>query len=442
MIIKSVSNLIYSDFIKKIIFTILLMSLVFSRSFLGLYIFNYRIGEYLIAFALVLFLFTTFINFEDNPLKVLSVNLKRILILLFLFFILTLINSNASALDPYTYKTSSYIWTISFLFLGISSKKIKISVKEIQILQFAVIFVYFSSIYGYPKIIIDLILQFSDKYELHKGSDLALFFIITSIVINDNLDYEYKGFQYFIVNSSIFLPLLLFKSRSAFLACFVVFTYEAYKYLKHVKLNKKQSFYIFSISILLLSMSTFLTQNKEIPEEINPDLIAESYSSLADYRLKHYQQEYPLLYLEDGRILSGDGNLNWRLIMWQDSISDNVNRNKILLGVGYKDKLSVFEVNNTGFGNDRRGLDQLNEQVHNYFLTIFLRGGLVQLFIVLVIYFLILNIKILPKSKISMVIFVFCSLFISSFDSSMENSHFPLIFYYFIGNFYLSNKLS
>ena len=76
MIIKSVSNLIYSDFIKKIIFTILLMSLVFSRSFLGLYIFNYRIGEYLIAFALVLFLFTTFINFEDNPLKVLSVNLQ------------------------------------------------------------------------------------------------------------------------------------------------------------------------------------------------------------------------------------------------------------------------------------------------------------------------------------------------------------------------------
>ena len=77
-------------------------------------------------------------------------------------------------------------------------------------------------------------------------------------------------------------------------------------------------------SIFLLTISTYLTQNKEIPEEINIDLISESYNSLSDYRLKHYQQDYPLFYFEDGRVFSGDGNLNWRLIMWQDGIADNI----------------------------------------------------------------------------------------------------------------------
>ena len=392
------------------------------------------------AFALILFVFTLFFKFENNPLSLLNSNVRLGLTLLFIFFIITFVYSNSQLTDPYSYKTSTYIWSLSFLFLGLSSKEIKLNKTGIQIFQLVIVFVYVTSIYGYPEGLIDFILQISDKYELHKGSDLALFYIISIVVINKNCSYSFNGFKYLCINSSLFLPLLLFKSRSAFIACFIFFIYEFYKCLKDSSFQKKQTLILLTTSIFLLSISTYLTQNKEIPEEINIDLISESYNSLSEYRLKHYQQDYPLFYFEDGRVFSGDGNLNWRLIMWQDAIDDNIDENKLLLGLGYKEKFKVFKIDNTGFGNDRRGLDQLNEQVHNYFVTILLRGGLLQLVIILFIFYNILNSSLINSSSVSLGFFMFAVLFISCFDSSMENSHFPLLFYYFLGNFYLVKK--
>ena len=392
------------------------------------------------AFALILFVFTLFFKFENNPLSLLNSNVRLGLTLLFIFFIITFVYSNSQLTDPYSYKTSTYIWSLSFLFLGLSSKEIKLNKTGIQIFQLVIVFVYVTSIYGYPEGLIDFILQISDKYELHKGSDLALFYIISIVVINKNCSYSFNGFKYLCINSSLFLPLLLFKSRSAFIACFIFFIYEFYKCLKDSSFQKKQTLVLLTTSIFLLTISTYLTQNKEIPEEINIDLISESYNSLSEYRLKHYQQDYPLFYFEDGRVFSGDGNLNWRLIMWQDAIDDNIDENKLLLGLGYKEKFKVFKIDNTGFGNDRRGLDQLNEQVHNYFVTILLRGGLLQLVIILFIFYNILNSSLINSSSVSLGFFMFAVLFISCFDSSMENSHFPLLFYYFLGNFYLVKK--
>tara|TARA_B100001287_G_C22683636_1_gene531996 strand:+ start:2777 stop:4099 length:1323 start_codon:yes stop_codon:yes gene_type:complete len=434
---KKISQMIYSEFIKSTFFILLLLSFIFSRSFLGVYIFGFRIGEYLMAFALVLFIFTLFYKFENNPLNLLNSNVKLGLTFLFLLFVLTFVNSNSQLFDPYSYKTSTYIWSISFLFLGMSSKEIKLDKLRIKILQLLIIFVYVTSIYGYPEGLIDLILQISDKYELHKGSDLALFYIICIVLINRSFNYTFEGFKYLCINSSLFLPLLLFKSRSAFIACFILFIFEFYKCLKDLNFLKKQTLILFATSICLLTISTYLTQNKVIPEEINIDLISDSYSSLSEYRLKHYQQDYPLFYYEDGRVFSGDGNLNWRLIMWQDAIDDNIGENKLLVGVGYKEMFNIFQVDNTGYGNDRRGIDKLNEQVHNYFLTVLLRGGLFQLIILLFIFYNILNTKPINGSKASLGVFMFAVFFISSFDSSMENSHFPLLFYYFLGNFYL-----
>ena len=435
-----ISQLIYSSFVKSTFFILLFFSFIFSRSFLGIYIFGFRVGEYLMAFALILFVFTLFFKFENNPLSLLNSNVRLGLTLLFIFFIITFVYSNSQLSDPYSYKTSTYIWSLSFLFLGMTSKEIKLNKTGIQIFQLVIIFVYVTSIYGYPEGLIDFILQISDKYELHKGSDLALFYIISTVVINKNCNYSFNGFKYLCINSSLFLPLLLFKSRSAFIACFIFFIYEFYKCLKDSSFQKKQTLVLLTTSIFLLTISTYLTQNKEIPEEINIDLISESYNSLSEYRLKHYQQDYPLFYFEDGRVFSGDGNLNWRLIMWQDAIDDNIDENKLLLGLGYKEKFNVFKINNTGFGNDRRGLDQLNEQVHNYFVTILLRGGLLQLVIILFIFYNILNSSLINSSRVSLGFFMFAVLFISCFDSSMENSHFPLLFYYFLGNFYLVKK--
>ena len=238
------------------------------------------------AFALILFVFTLFFKFENNPLSLLNSNVRLGLTLLFIFFIITFVYSNSQLTDPYSYKTSTYIWSLSFLFLGLSSKEIKLNKTGIQIFQLVIVFVYVTSIYGYPEGLIDFILQISDKYELHKGSDLALFYIISIVVINKNCSYSFNGFKYLCINSSLFLPLLLFKSRSAFIACFIFFIYEFYKCLKDSSFQKKQTLVLLTTSIFLLTISTYLTQNKEIPEEINIDLISESYNSLSEYRLK------------------------------------------------------------------------------------------------------------------------------------------------------------
>ena len=53
----------------------------------------------------------------------------------------------------------------------------------------------------------------------------------------------------------------------------------------------------------------------------------------------------------------------------------------------YKDKLFFF-IDNTGYGNDRTGLDKTNENIHNYFVQIFSRGGLLHLLMFIALYFI------------------------------------------------------
>ena len=136
--------------------------------------------------------------------------------------------------------------------------------------------------------------------------------------------------------------------------------------------------------------------------------------------------------------------------MWQDQILFTLEEGSIFSGVGYKEKLKVFRVETPPekggsgipgqYGNDRKGLDGLNEHIHNYFLTIFARGGLIHLtiFIYLYLYF---SFNIRKDNFKLFLITLFCVLFISSFDSSMENAHFPLIFYFFLGNNFFNINL-
>jgi len=113
----------------------------------------------------------------------------------------------------------------------------------------------------------------------------------------------------------------------------------------------------------------------------------------------------------------------------------------LYIGEGFKSKFKVFTVNNTEFGNDRTGLDKLNENLHNYFLNIFLRGGIIHL--ILVIYIFVYLYKNRIKNNFQMLVFYFSVFFISFFDASMENAHFPIIFYIFLGYFFIEkNKFS
>ena len=83
--------------------------------------------------------------------------------------------------------------------------------------------------------------------------------------------------------------------------------------------------------------------------------------------------------------------------------------------------------------SERRGSDGLNENVHNFLINVYARGGLLQLLAFISIIILVLmkseNKRFAGNYSVPVITLLFASLF----DASMENVHFPMILYLFIG---------
>ena len=106
----------YKSFILNSLFILILVVLINGRSLMGLYIFGFRLAELLTGFSiLLLFLLIYKSNYFRENLG--SRFIFSYLLLVFHFFIFNLINS-ANFLDLYLYKSSVYIWYISFMFFG------------------------------------------------------------------------------------------------------------------------------------------------------------------------------------------------------------------------------------------------------------------------------------------------------------------------------------
>ena len=93
--------------------------ILFNRSFVGLYIFGFRLGEILTGVGLLISLIFLilpkkylssfyFNNFQYYGSKLIVLS----------FFLINIIN-NGSFTSTYTYKSSSYIWTTFFIFFGL-----------------------------------------------------------------------------------------------------------------------------------------------------------------------------------------------------------------------------------------------------------------------------------------------------------------------------------
>lgn len=413
---------------------------VFSRSFVGIYIFNVRIGEFFVGLTFILFLYVIFFNSKNTKLIYFDQKFRLINFFIFLSFLIVAYVSDSNFYSSYTYKTSTYIWTFSLFFLGAYSKKLRLNLKLVVIIEVVLLSIFFTSIYDFPDSLIQFFTNYSDKYEPHKGSDLAIFFLLTNLLINNFFRHNRTSLNIYIVNLGFFLPLILYRSRGAFIGVMIFVIYQLNIFLKNKMLISKRTVPLLILFLTIATYSTLVSQVKDFPEEISAEVIANSYASLGEYRLQHYQEDYPILYLENGRVYSGDGNLNWRLAMWQDQIEYMNNEKLIYYGSGYKDRLFVFSVDNTGYGNDRTGLDKTNENIHNYFVQIFSRGGLLHLLMFIILYFYIFRIYYVNTAKKDILFFALPILWVSLFDSSMENAHFPIIFYYFLGNLFFSNK--
>ena len=438
---------IKNNYLKTLVITFLFLSIIFTRSFLGIQIWMFRLGELVMAFSALIFLITLIIFkpiYED---KYKSIFLTSVLILL--TFGVTVVFTGSNLFNVYTYKASSYIWSIGFLFLGLTLPKLKTLRRSYSILlQISLLIIYLVAIYDFPENIIEFFYSYSDKYEPHKGSDIVINFAILIYFLNRFYKHNQYGFELFLVNLSIFLPLFLYKSRAALISILIFVIYELFLYRKEIfRFNFRRIIVFLFVSILLI-VSTFLSQRYVVVEfsEETIEQIPDAFKTLGEYKFSKYKDDYPLFYISEKRLFSGDGNLNWRLQLWQDAIEDNYQDNKLFYGIGYKSKFNVFIENNlvntigVADGNDRRGLDGLNEHVHNYFLTIFLRGGFLQLLVFFTFYYSLFQSAKKNNQLFEMIIFSASVMFVSFFDSSMENAHFPLLFYFFVGNQYLKKS--
>ena len=420
----------YLRFVTYIFFVLVFF---FARTFMGIYIFGFRIGEIAIVGSLLIFLISIFVYKKSEYFQnIKDYKIQTALILLFFSFLIMVYTSEGSFTNPYTFKSSSYIWTFGFFFFGlILFNKIEFKITYLYVFLISLLYIYFYSVFGIPENIQNLILNYSDKFEYHKGSDLLIMFIVTFYLFNRIGNNKRLNFEIFIVFTSLYFPLMLYKSRGAFIAFVLFFVIELIVFRKHLTKNLKRNILLFLVSSFLIIQSTFVVTKSGF---IKLNEVDEKVIFVATYRAVP-QEENRLFYINDNRLFSNDGNLNWRLQIWQDVIKDLNNENKLIIGNSFNEKIPAMD------DPFRSGDDGTNENVHNYFINILARGGLIHLFLILYIFYRLIKYSLVNTKFLDILSLLLPIALTSFFDASMENSHFPLIFYFVFGISFYSNKL-
>jgi len=422
------------------VFIFIFLTGIFTRSFLGLNLFSFLLGELAIGFCFALsiyFLFygrpKQFFNFKKTRFTIIH---KAIIIY---FLVRTLINF--SDISLYNFKVSSYIWTIAFVYFGMiiaSFSSNGLIPKSLMLLM--PLFVYIFQTGNYPNFIISFFQSNSDKFQFMKASDMVMIVIASSFYIKQYLSkYTFGLFWgYFLI--SLFLPLVAANSRGAvggLVLFFILNTIFSFKELKELRLKIILLIFvsigIFSISSLRVSGVTFDTSNNQSDLSIVEELPA-AVKKIAEE--KSTEDVFFSFYIQDGRIYSTDPTTNWRLDIWQDVFEDLKDNNRLIRGYGYGE---IIPVMTDPSAPGRLGRDGLNENVHNYFVNTFARGGFINL--ALFIYLNIELVRLLRSSDLKNHAFTFMlpCLFMASVDIPMEGVQFPLIYYFFIG-YYLSER--
>ncbi len=399
---------------------------IFGRSFTGVELFKFRLGELMIAGGMVMFFYHVFIR----PDRINSLLGKKTIwifrLVLIHFFIMNLFEGNLdNFLNTQVYRSSSYIWTLGFIFILPFLSKTQIFDRNIFLsLMFLILpLSYIFTCVYYPGFIENFFVNFSDKFRYLKGSDLFLIYSIYCIFFFERIKNNNVMYLFTFLMSGLLLPLIIFSSRGASIGTFIILIYTIYTNRKAFLRNK----ILFIISSLLfvstLTLSSiYLDWTKIDFEEINTEMALESLEmTLVSKRYPEYDK--PFLFLENSRLNSGDGNLNWRLQIWQDVFYDLTEKQSIFFGYGYDNTIPAME------RIDRAGLDGTNIHVHNYFVNILARGGLYHLFLFILFYIFLLKRIINLKLSNNSLVFILAVLFVSFFDSSMESVRFPFLFY-------------
>ena len=418
------SKLNKSNYLIQLLMLFLILIFVLGRAFIGISIFGFRIGELIVAFSLLL----TLGAFIDSQFRKSTINrLIKIHLGFVITFIIITILTNSSFFESYTYKSSSYIWTIGYLYFGyIFFKHYKFNTFHLNTLIFVTVLVYFNEISRRifsPNFLVEFLTAYSDKpLQNHKGYDLIMVFVVSTFIFLKKMHYKRLTLDIFVLISALYLPLIVWKSKGATLGFVFYVISQLIYHSDKLRKNLFRNIILLILAVLVVFISSVGMTYYESYEVPNEDAI----EFVLDHKFSN--NNWLFLYIVDGRIYSDDGNANWRLQIWQDVIHDSIQNKTYIYGMGYKDKIPAMD------DPKRSGRDGKNENVHNFLINNYARGGIVHLFLTVIFFGLILFKR--DAKDWSRLIFAMPFLITSFFGASMESAHFPAVYYFFLASFF------
>ena len=419
---------IIEKILSNFIFSILFFVLIFTRSFFGLEIFGFRLGELFVAFGLVLLVLSLFLYFLN---KNIFKNFPHKSFYIFLIsFMISLFINNGSIFSTYTYKSSSFIWMIGYIFVGYYFfNKIELGKIHIYVLSLIPYIIYLFNSGNYPNIFMEFFYTYSDKFQFTKGSDVLMAYVFCLFILKDSLSNE--GYLVYLnLTGALLLPMFLTLSRASFFSGFLFLIISNLSLKKTIKKDLKKYILLILLGALIFIISAIrLAALPEFENQANPEPINLVQQSVNEVIIRKNTNKFFLgFYFCEGRLCSKDNTLDWRLDIWSDLVNDQTDKDKLLYGFGFNE---MFEVMKDPNAPGRLGRDGLNENVHNHIFTLIGRMGLLGLFS-----YLLFQLKLIAPMKSNIYIFLLPLFLVSAFDTTMESVQFPLLYYFLISNFY------
>tara|TARA_X000000368_G_scaffold409605_1_gene391825 strand:- start:21716 stop:23101 length:1386 start_codon:yes stop_codon:yes gene_type:complete len=438
--------------LKTSIFGLIGLSLLFARPFVGIEFLGVRLGELLTLAGLLVSLiflilpkqYLSFAYFNDLQFY----SFKLIIVS---FLLINIINGG-DFLNTYTYKSSSFIWTTGFIFFGIITR-LESTMKNSYFFNILLVVPFFTYLFAsgnYPNVIIDLFIKYADKFQFLKPSDLFLIYAATNFSLKYFIKSNNRRFLYFLITSSLYAPLLLFSSRGAFLGLVVYVILEIMYSRRYILSNRRRILVYLLISSIFFTFSVLRVDRAELAQASIDQYfqvtleegISSSLTNIAS-RKDNINVWFSFYFYEDSkgyqRLSSTDPTTDWRLDIWQDITFDMYREGRVLSGYGYNE---VFPQMLDPTAPGRLGRDGLNENIHNYFINIFARGGLLQFILFVIFHLGIIKYWKETSSNYQILMYIIPALIVSSLDVTMEGVQFPLIYYFFLYYFlYNSTKV-
>tara|TARA_B100001996_G_scaffold140942_2_gene107173 strand:+ start:4430 stop:5725 length:1296 start_codon:yes stop_codon:yes gene_type:complete len=422
--LKNINNNLAINIFSNLLFVVTILMMIFTRSFAGLRLFGFRFGELVVGFGLLLIIiwFIYFIFIDKD-----YFNFFPHVNFLFLIssFIFTILLSRGSLFSQYTYKSSSYLWMIGYLFLGyFFFNVLNFSKLHLFALGLTPLIIYIFNSGNYPDFIMFFFERNGDKFQFIKGSDVLMAFIFCLFILKDKFDNIQSYLYYVNTVGFLMLPLFLTLSRASFFSSCLLLISINLSFRSLIKSNVKKYIVLFLVSIIIFILSAIrLAALPEINKNTSEPIIVIQDSVTEIVERKNTNQFLGFYFCEE-RLCSKDNTLDWRLDIWSDLTKDQLKKGKMIFGFGFNE---IFEVMKDPNSPGRLGRDGLNENVHNHLFTLLGRMGIVGA----LIYF-IFQYKLIINLKENIYVYLIPLFLVSAFDTTMESIQFPFLYYLLI----------